>query len=32
MSGPDLRAVAYPTLDEAQIAALGRCAGASLQR
>ena len=32
MSEPDLRAVAYPTLDEAQIAALGRCAGASLQR
>jgi thioredoxin reductase (NADPH) len=28
----DLHAVAFPTLDEAQIAALGRCAGASLKR
>jgi thioredoxin reductase (NADPH) len=31
MAARELHAVAYPTLDEAQIAALGRCAGASLQ-
>jgi thioredoxin reductase (NADPH) len=32
MAADDLRAVAFPTLDEAQIARLGRCAGASLGR
>ncbi|HZY87274.1 MAG TPA: cyclic nucleotide-binding domain-containing protein [Gemmataceae bacterium] len=32
MAEPDLRAVAFPTLDEAQLAALGRCAGATPQR
>src|SRR6266481_2070465 len=32
MAENDLRAVAFPTLDERQIAALGRCAGAVLKR
>jgi thioredoxin reductase (NADPH) len=32
MAENDLHAVAFPTLDEAQIAAVGRCAGASLKR
>jgi len=32
MAENDLRAVAFPTLDEAQIAALGRCTGAVLKR
>src|SRR5438132_615681 len=31
MAEQDLRAVAFPTLDEAQVAALGRCAGGSLR-
>jgi hypothetical protein len=31
MAGHDLRAVAFPTLDQAQIEKLGRCAGASLK-
>src|SRR2546422_6765169 len=32
MAEHDLHTVAFPKLDEAQIAALGRCAGASLKR
>ena len=32
MAENDLRAVAFPTLDERQIAALGRCTGAVLKR
>ncbi len=32
MVAHDLHAVAFPTLDEAQVAALGRCTGASLKR
>jgi hypothetical protein len=32
MAADDLGAVAFPTLDEAQIARLGRCAGASFGR
>jgi thioredoxin reductase (NADPH) len=32
MAEPDLRAVAFPTLDEAQMAKLGRCTGSSLKR
>jgi thioredoxin reductase (NADPH) len=31
MAGDDLHGVAFPTLDEAQIAALGRCAGGALK-
>jgi thioredoxin reductase (NADPH) len=32
MADHDLHAVAFPTLTEAQIATLGRCAKATLQR
>jgi thioredoxin reductase (NADPH) len=32
MAGHDLRAVAFPTLDETQIEKLGRCSGASLKK
>ena len=32
MAEHDLQAVAFPTLDEAQVATLGSCAGASLTK
>src|SRR3981081_3743576 len=32
MSKHDLNAVAFPTLDQAQMASLGNCAGATLKR